>query len=113
MPNLSQLDIHVVSGTLKYFLRSLKEPLITTLLWKDFTSAAEKTEAQDAAASLYQAISELPQPNRDTLAWLICHLQRWGHCDKIFPSHFSLFYCVYFCLFLLLPLYTVLLLSFI
>ncbi|XP_050696797.1 rac GTPase-activating protein 1-like isoform X2 [Eriocheir sinensis] len=82
LPNLSQLDIHVVSGTLKYFLRSLKEPLITTLLWKDFISAAEKTEAQDAAASLYQAISELPQPNRDTLAWLICHLQRVAECPE-------------------------------
>lgn len=76
MPNLSQLDVHVVCGALKDFMRSLKEPLVTHLLWRDFTSAAEKSEAQDALAALYQAISELPQPNRDTLAWIMTHLQR-------------------------------------
>ncbi|XP_045126323.1 rac GTPase-activating protein 1-like isoform X2 [Portunus trituberculatus] len=81
LPNLSQLDIHVVSGTLKIFLRSLKEPLITTVLWKDFTLAAREAN-QDCTASLYQAISELPQPNRDTLAWIIAHLQRVAECPE-------------------------------
>ncbi|XP_063609378.1 rac GTPase-activating protein 1-like isoform X2 [Penaeus indicus] len=82
MPNLSQLDIHVVCGALKDFMRSLKEPLVTHLLWRDFTSAAEKSEAQDYLAALYQAISELPQPNRDTLAWVMTHLQRVAECPE-------------------------------
>jgi len=38
---------------------------------------AEKRDELDSSSDLYQAISELPQPNRDTLAYLILHLQRF------------------------------------
>jgi len=37
---------------------------------------AEKTDELDGCSDLYQAISELPQPNRDTLAYIILHLHR-------------------------------------
>ena len=76
IPSLGHLDIHVICGTLKDFLRSLKEPLITHSLWQYFVSAANHDEPQDCMANLYQAVSELPQPNRDTLAWVIAHLQK-------------------------------------
>jgi len=56
--------------------RSLREPLITVGLLGDFIRATQLTDKQDADAALYQAISELPQPNRDTLAFLMLHLQR-------------------------------------
>ncbi|KAK9298143.1 hypothetical protein QLX08_008455 [Tetragonisca angustula] len=75
-PNLSDVDIPTICSTLKDFLRSLREPLITVGLWADFVRATNITDKQDADAALYQAISELPQPNRDTLAFLILHLQR-------------------------------------
>lgn len=75
-PNLSEIDIPTICSTLKDFLRSLKEPLITVGLWDDFARAAAIKDKLDAEAALYQAISELPQPNRDTLAFLILHLQR-------------------------------------
>ncbi|XP_034178181.1 rac GTPase activating protein tumbleweed [Osmia lignaria lignaria] len=75
-PNLSDVDIPTICSTLKDFLRSLREPLITVGLWADFVRAATIQDKQDADAALYQAISELPQPNRDTLAFLILHLQR-------------------------------------
>lgn len=58
------------------FYRSLREPLITVGLLGDFIRATQLTDKQDADAALYQAISELPQPNRDTLAFLMLHLQR-------------------------------------
>lgn len=56
--------------------RSLREPLITVGLWADFMHTTKITDKQDADAALYQAISKLPQPNRDTLAFLMLHLQR-------------------------------------
>lgn len=58
------------------FYRSLREPLITVGLLGDFIRATQLTDKQDADAALYQAISELPRPNRDTLAFLMLHLQR-------------------------------------
>ncbi|XP_023715210.1 rac GTPase-activating protein 1 isoform X2 [Cryptotermes secundus] len=76
VPNLSKIDINVVSGAIKDFLRSLHEPLLSYTLWHDFVKAAENSDPDDARAAMFQAISELPQPNRDTLAFLIMHLQR-------------------------------------
>ncbi|KAI4498287.1 hypothetical protein M0802_006773 [Mischocyttarus mexicanus] len=75
-PNLSETDIPTICSTLKDFLRSLREPLITVALWADFVRATSISDKEDADAALYQAISELPQPNRDTLAFLVLHLQR-------------------------------------
>ncbi|KAL6264775.1 hypothetical protein P5V15_004873 [Pogonomyrmex californicus] len=75
-PNLSGVDIATICSTLKDFLRTLREPLITVGLLGDFIRATQLTDKQDADAALYQAISELPQPNRDTLAFLMLHLQR-------------------------------------
>ncbi|WAQ95134.1 RGAP1-like protein [Mya arenaria] len=69
MPNLSSIDdVHVVCGCLKDFLRNLKEPLVTFKLWKMFVHAAE--------CEMFQAISELPRANRDTIAFLMIHLHR-------------------------------------
>ncbi|XP_045773281.1 rac GTPase-activating protein 1-like [Maniola jurtina] len=75
-PQLSNEDIHVICGCIKDFLRSLREPLITHALWGDFMHAATLCEPSDATAAIVQAVSELPQPNRDTLAFLLLHLQK-------------------------------------
>jgi len=36
----------------------------------------ELSDDDNSIALIYQNISDLPQPNRDTLAFLIIHLQR-------------------------------------
>ncbi|KAB5577434.1 hypothetical protein PHYPO_G00209910 [Pangasianodon hypophthalmus] len=69
-------EIHVVCGLLKDFLRKLREPLVTFKLHKTFMEAAELADDDNSSAMMIQAIGELPQPNRETLAFLILHLQR-------------------------------------
>ncbi|XP_028654371.1 rac GTPase-activating protein 1 [Erpetoichthys calabaricus] len=77
VPLLSKVDdIHAICGLLKDFMRNLKEPLLTFRLNKDFMEAAEISDEDNSVAAMYQKISELPHANRDTLAFLILHLQR-------------------------------------
>ncbi|XP_030589649.1 rac GTPase-activating protein 1 [Archocentrus centrarchus] len=77
VPVLSKVDdIHAVTGLLKDFLRNLKEPLLTFRLNRPFMEAAEISDDDNSIALMYQTIGDLPQPNRDTLAFLILHLQR-------------------------------------
>lgn len=71
-PCLTDVDVHVLCGVVKDFLRSLQDSLITKALWNDFVSACEENDIQKIKAK----ISELPQPNRDTLAFMMLHLQR-------------------------------------
>nr|CAG4634954.1 EOG090X0ACU [Alona affinis] len=75
-PQISQVDIHVVTGTLKLFFRSLKEPLITYTLWESFVRIADIVDEMDVQTTIYTLVPDLPQPNRDTLAYLILHLQK-------------------------------------
>lgn len=76
VPLLSNIDIHVICGCVKDFLRSLREPLIPTNLWKDFANAVQTPDDVEAVRQVYRAIAALPQANRDTLSFLILHLQR-------------------------------------
>ncbi|KAL7864372.1 hypothetical protein AOLI_G00157920 [Acnodon oligacanthus] len=77
VPLLSKVeDIHAITGLLKDFLRNLKEPLLTFRLNRNFMEAAEVADEDNSIALMYQTISDLPQANRDTLAFLIIHLQR-------------------------------------
>ncbi|XP_058619818.1 rac GTPase-activating protein 1 [Onychostoma macrolepis] len=77
VPLLSKVeDIHAITGLLKDFLRNLKEPLLTFRLNRAFMDAAELSDDDNSIALMYQNISDLPQPHRDTLAFLVIHLQR-------------------------------------
>ena len=53
--------------------RALKTITFFCSLWNVFVDAACHSDNPDSA--MIQAISELPLPNRDTLAYLIIHLQ--------------------------------------
>ncbi|KAK9891336.1 hypothetical protein WA026_014579 [Henosepilachna vigintioctopunctata] len=77
-PCLNDVDVYVLCGVIKDFLRSL-EPLVTKNLLKDFFRAAEHNNNQ----MLFQTISELPQSNRDTLAYIILHLQRISELKEV------------------------------
>ncbi|XDV30707.1 hypothetical protein PO909_033559 [Leuciscus waleckii] len=72
-------EVHAVCGLLKDFLRKLKEPLITFKLHKTFMEASEMADEDKSIETLIKNIKELPKPNKDTLAFLILHLQRVMH----------------------------------
>ncbi|XP_029954675.1 rac GTPase-activating protein 1-like [Salarias fasciatus] len=67
-------NIHVVGGLLKDFLRRLKEPLLTFKLHPTFMEAAELQDEERTSAIFCRALSELPQVNKDTLAFIMLHL---------------------------------------
>lgn len=74
------MDIHVICGCIKIFLRGLREPLIPTWLWNVFSRAVVDFDGDSMDGNilnnLQQAIGRLPKANRDTLAFLVLHLQR-------------------------------------
>lgn len=77
IPALSKVDdIHAITGLLKDFLRNLKEPIVTFRLNRAFMEAAEIPDDDNSIAQMYQTIGELPQANRDTLAYMMVHLQK-------------------------------------
>ncbi|CAM4823823.1 unnamed protein product [Rotaria magnacalcarata] len=69
-------DIHLICGVVKDFLRSLSESLLTDALWKSFASAVDEEFDSIKHQKFDSLIHQLPKPNRDTLAFIILHLQR-------------------------------------
>lgn len=97
IPPLANIDIHVICGCIKDFLRSLREPIIPTDLWKNFSNAVQNVDDSQAVKDLYAAINLLPRANRDTLAFLIQHLQRYVRKKKTFNrGYFKQFLSFFF-----------------
>ncbi|XP_055383829.1 rac GTPase-activating protein 1 [Condylostylus longicornis] len=82
-PHISNIDVHVLCGCVKDFLRSLCEPLVPTDLWSDFSNAVQAESEEEKRKELYRAIDRLPHANRDTLAYLVLHFQRITKCEEI------------------------------
>lgn len=99
LPILSNVDIHVICGCIKDFLRGLREPLIPTDLWKNFSNAVQTVDEAIAVRELFAAINQLPQPNRDTLAFLVMHLQRFVY---MYIMYYVVVVCTNFLIVLLL-----------
>lgn len=75
MPNLSRVDVHVLTGVVKRFLQSLDESLITTTLWSHFAEAIKlDSDVETRTHICFFIQSDLPSANRDTLAYLMQHL---------------------------------------
>lgn len=77
VPDLRKInDVHVLCSFVKDFLNNLTEHLITYDSWYRFAKACDLQNEQERVATLEEAIQDLPEANRDTLAFLILHLQR-------------------------------------
>lgn len=87
IPNLAEVDVHTLCGCVKDFLRSLSDPLIPLTLWSEFSNATQAIPSDDeegqVSKGVYRAVERLPQPNRDTLAYLIMHFQRIAECPDV------------------------------
>ncbi|XP_033244421.1 rac GTPase-activating protein 1-like [Drosophila miranda] len=82
-PHLGNTDIYVLCCCVKDFLRSLVEPLIPTGQWKDFANAVQNPDTSMSQEMLYKSVKQMPQANRDTLAFLILHFQRIAQCPVV------------------------------
>lgn len=77
VPDLRKIqDVHVLCSFVKDFLNNLNEHLITYDTWYRFTKACDIQNEIDRISTLEEAILDLPDPNRDTLSFIILHLQR-------------------------------------
>jgi Rac GTPase-activating protein 1 len=76
-PSLDKVeDVNTICGCLKQFLIHLQEPLVTYKMQPAFIQANDSASEKIALAELLEAIAQLPPCNKDTLAFLILHLQR-------------------------------------
>ncbi|KAI5630582.1 VLP2p-1, transcript variant X2 [Venturia canescens] len=74
-PSLIGFNVHEITYALKRILRSLSEPLVTDALRDNFIDAVTRYNAAERAEELALIVLKLPQANRDTLAFLMIHLQ--------------------------------------
>lgn len=83
-PALVNIDVHVLCGCVKDFLRSLKEPLVPVSSWEKFCNASQSSNSEEETrGNLLKAIEDLPQANRDTLSFLVLHFQRISQCPEV------------------------------
>lgn len=84
MPNLSKVDVHLLTGVVKRFLQGLDESLITTTIWSRIAEAIKSyTDLEARTRMTYFIEEDLPPANRHTLAYLMQHLHAIAkHSDK-------------------------------
>ncbi|CAD5218807.1 unnamed protein product [Bursaphelenchus okinawaensis] len=79
IPQLTHEYTEVLTAAVKKFLVNLKEPLIPNSSYSEFIQASR----DQSNGSLMKAIAELPEPNKDTLAFICLHLQKVAKCSQI------------------------------
>uniref|UniRef100_A0A1A9ZTE3 Rho-GAP domain-containing protein n=1 Tax=Glossina pallidipes TaxID=7398 RepID=A0A1A9ZTE3_GLOPL len=83
---LENKTIPHLGGCIKDFLCSLSEPLVPRTLRETFCYAVQNQPEEDIVRHLTYAISRLPHPHRDTLAFLILHFQRVAESPEVSMS---------------------------
>lgn len=75
IPNLYDIDIHVLCSCLKDFIRTQKTYLISQNNFSKLADALNKHN--DVSNLLRQGVFELPLVSRTILAFLVIHLQKY------------------------------------
>uniref|UniRef100_A0A8C6Y8C1 Rho GTPase activating protein 9 n=1 Tax=Naja naja TaxID=35670 RepID=A0A8C6Y8C1_NAJNA len=75
-------DVHVITGALKLFFRELPESLVPYSHVDECIASVKLSDHKEKVSKLAGLIQTLPQPNRDTLHYLLQHLRRvMDHSD--------------------------------
>ncbi|XP_030064811.1 LOW QUALITY PROTEIN: oligophrenin-1 [Microcaecilia unicolor] len=69
-------DIKAVTSSLKFYLRSLSEPVMTYRLHRELISAAKSENLDYRLGTIYSLVYKLPDKNREMLELIIRHLVR-------------------------------------
>uniref|UniRef100_A0A8C5BSA8 Oligophrenin 1 n=1 Tax=Gadus morhua TaxID=8049 RepID=A0A8C5BSA8_GADMO len=72
--NSDDMDIKTITSALKFYLRSLSEPLLTHGLHDNLILAAKSDNLDHRLSEIHALNYKLPEKNRDMLALLIKHL---------------------------------------
>ncbi|KAL7675897.1 hypothetical protein ACOME3_002158 [Neoechinorhynchus agilis] len=83
-PGVSDLrltDLVTIAATIKQFLSSLVEPIITHDAVHKFAKAVVSSEY--AVQTLTEALLSIPQENQQTLAFILLHLQKLSHTTTV------------------------------
>ncbi|XP_074661157.1 uncharacterized protein LOC141913882 isoform X2 [Tubulanus polymorphus] len=73
---LYEHEPNIVASLLKLFLRELPEPVLTTQLMPKFEEASTIKDVRKKVDGFKQLITELPEPNRLLVSWMIVHMTR-------------------------------------
>ncbi|XP_007242069.2 active breakpoint cluster region-related protein isoform X1 [Astyanax mexicanus] len=76
MSKLRSVDVNVVSGTLKLYLRELPETLIPTDHFQSLSKALDLSDPYLRAGIMLSELQSFPDVNRNTLLFLLHHLKR-------------------------------------
>ncbi|XP_051748892.1 oligophrenin-1 isoform X2 [Ctenopharyngodon idella] len=72
--NSTDMDIKTITSALKFYLRSLSEPLMTYSLHGELILAAKSENLDYRLGAVHSLVYKLPERNRDMLELLIKHL---------------------------------------
>ncbi|XP_060777929.1 active breakpoint cluster region-related protein isoform X2 [Neoarius graeffei] len=75
MNKVRNVDVNVVSGTLKLYLRELPEPLIPAAHFQSLSKAMDLTDPNLRASTMLSELQSFPDVNRNTLLFLLRHLK--------------------------------------
>lgn len=73
-PNLKEINVHILCSVVKLFLRSLEAPIIARSCFRNLLTIVKSNVMEDKTPAIRQTLLELPEPNLDTLVYLLIHL---------------------------------------
>ncbi|XP_029956906.1 oligophrenin-1 [Salarias fasciatus] len=88
-------DVKTVTSALKFYLRSLSEPLMTHSLHRDLMCAAKSDNLDSRLSEIHSLVYKLPEKSREMLEMLIKHLVNvCSHSDEnlMTPSNMAVIF---------------------